>query len=252
MNATELIQDLRSRGMALAADGGKLCIEGKGAQKLSDTDRERIRNLKAELIAELESGSEEKDEERLFQNKHSTNQDAEAPDGTTNGDSPPNFQGACQNLTLLQTAAITAGKGHGAAPCCGVCEYFETPRYRATPGMTYGCCIATPYDKVLMPKWPDDRPRRGRCPSFRQQIQAVEAAGISSKGQPELGTCDEPICTTGRVQYPDDKGRAKCIYCTQLQDGICMISQDFMYGISLLRECPDFVLKDTQSDPVNP
>jgi len=244
VNATDLIQDLRSRGMTLATAGGKLCIEGKGAQKLSDRDRERIQNLKAELIAELESASEEKDEERLFQNNHSINQDAEVADGTTNGDSPSNFQGVCQNLSMPQAPAPTARHGPSDTPCCGGCEHFETPRQRATPGMTYGCCMATPYDKVLMPKWPDDRPRRGRCPSFRLRVQSTQPVVISPEEYPYSAADHELIHAARKVQYPDDRGRVKCLYCVQLQDGICMISQEYMYGISLLRECPHFVLRE--------
>jgi hypothetical protein len=244
VNATELIQDLCSRGMTLATAGGKLCLEGKGAQKLSDTDRERIQNLKAELIAELESASEEKDEERPFRNNHSMNQDADLADGTTNGDSPPNFQGACQNLSMPQAPAPTPRHGPSAIPCCGGCEYFETPCRRATPGMTYGCCMATPYDKVLMPKWPDDRPRRGRCPSFMPRVQSIQPVVISSEGYPDSAPDDEMIHAIPKVQHPDERGRVKCVYCVQLQDGICMISQELMYGISLLRECPNFVMRE--------
>jgi hypothetical protein len=47
-----------------------------------------------------------------------------------------------------------------------------------------------------------------------------------------------------KVQHPDDRGHVKCVYCVQLQDGICMISQEFMYGISLLRECPNFIMRE--------
>jgi hypothetical protein len=248
VNATDLIRDLRSRGMALAMVEGKLCIEGKGAQKLSDTDRELIRNLKAALIAELESTMEEKAEERLFQNKHSINQDAEGADGTTNGDRPPNFEVACQDLTMHQAPAPAACHGPSEIPCCGGCEYFETPRQRATPGMTCGCCMATPYDKVLMPKWPDDRPRRGRCPSFMPRVQFVQPVVISSEGCPDSAADDELIHATRKVQYPDEKGRVKCVYCIQLQDGVCTISQEFMCGISLLRECPRFQVREPDSN----
>jgi hypothetical protein len=243
-NAIELIRELRSRGMALTTAGGKLCIEGKGAQKLSDTDRERIQNLKAHLIAELESASEEKDEERLFQNNHSMNQDVEAPDGTTNGDSSSNFEGASQNLTMPQALAPTARRGPSDTPCCGGCEYFETPRQRATPGMTYGCCMATPYDKVLMPKWPDDRPRRGRCPSFRLRVQFVQAVVVSPEEYLYSAADHEMIHAARKVQYPDDRGRVKCVLCTHLQKGNCMIDRELMYGISLLRECPRFQVRE--------
>lgn len=248
LNAIDLIRDLRSRGMALATVEGRLCIEGKDAEKLSDMDRERIRNLKEALIAELESASEEQDEERLFQNKHSINQGAEAADGTTNHDKPEIFEGTPPNLITPPIPASTAVQAPSAVPCCGVCEHFETPRYRATPRMTYGCCMATPYDRVLMPKWPDDRPRRGRCPSFRPQTRAVRALSTSPAGQSDSATSDELICITGRVQYPDDKGRVKCVYCVRLRDGICMISQEFMFGISLLWECPKFEMREPDSN----
>jgi LSD1 subclass zinc finger protein len=39
------------------------------------------------------------------------------------------------------------------------------------------------------------------------------------------------------LPYPDGAGQVKCVYCVALVDGVCRATNQFMYGISLLRAC---------------
>ena len=48
-----------------------------------------------------------------------------------------------------------------------------------------------------------------------------------------------------KTPYPDDHGRVKCFYCRRLTTQcICLVMNRTMTGISLLRVCEQFVMKD--------
>jgi hypothetical protein len=43
------------------------------------------------------------------------------------------------------------------------------------------------------------------------------------------------------ARYPDGQGRVKCVCCARLVDGTCKATGEAMLGVSLLRECGDYI-----------